>query len=148
MRAGGLAQPGDRSLDGHRAEVGIVDRDEGPAGAQMFVGEQLLGVVDGRGRNVFGEEHLHDVLERVRADPRRDQCVDLVRPRACRGIGSTYSGRAARSGRSIARYTRAAMLEEALEMAIHRSSEVRYALRGALASARLPVRPWTCPSWS
>jgi len=76
-----LAQPGDGRLNGHRAKVRIVDGDEGASRAQVFVGEQLLRVVDRCGRNVFGEEHLHGLVERVRANPLGDQCVDLIRPR-------------------------------------------------------------------
>ena len=40
------------------------------------------------------------------------------------------------------------MVGDALEMATYLSSEVRYALRGALAGRRLPTRPGMIPSWS
>ena len=39
------------------------------------------------------------------------------------------------------------MFGDALEMATHLPSAVRYALRGALAWSRFPTRPGTMPSW-
>ena len=61
----------DGRLHGHRAQVWIVDRHEGASRTQVFVGEKLLCVVNRCGRDVFGEEHLHRIVERMCADPRR-----------------------------------------------------------------------------
>jgi hypothetical protein len=52
------------------------------------------------------------------------------------------------SGRPTSRITRSATEVVLAEMATHRLSLVRYALRGALLGERLPCLPAAMPSWS
>ena len=123
--AGRFAQHRDRCLNRHRAKIRIVDRRprcRGRGGARRpAVAARRRPVRPQRLRRGTPSSHGRACACRsIRRPARRSR-----RPAACRGIGSTYSGRSARSGRSMARYTLAAMLDDALEMAIQLSSDVR-----------------------
>lgn len=75
---GGLAQHGDRGLDPDRTEIRIVDGEEGAASHDVFVVQQLLGVVDGRGGDLGGEELRHRLVEGAVPHPGGDERADLV----------------------------------------------------------------------
>ena len=98
-----LAQPCHGRLHGHRAHVWIVDRHEGASRTQVLVGEKLLCVVNrcdavtSSARNTFiaSSSGVRGSTSATRAS--------ISSARAWRGIGSTYSGRSARSDRSMAR---------------------------------------------
>ena len=120
-RGGGEARNG--RLDPHRAEFRIGDRRVDAARPQLRVVEQLLGVVDRRGRDARLLEDGQGRVQGALADPVRHDRVDLGRvPQPLLRLGELRVP--VSSGRPTARSARIAIVGALPDIASQRPSLV------------------------